>query len=356
LEYRTSAWRVVDTGKDNIQTFTTIGLSSDVVLDPETTILRVDTGNSNWSIDGFAGGWPGRRFTLQNASNIASHGTLVSGGSGSTAGNTIITPNNVDRIGSRYSAILEYDGTDLIWRIVAETATDPFSNTTFNVKGQQLQHDGTNWVAQDFINIPERASAPTVTAGQGALWVQNTAPSSLKFVDDSGASWPIGFAASSSLATRVTQTANTAAITLAVLTIAASSTLAGAAFEFHGHIQVARGATNTTSNITLEFRVAGTQRFAITRGLNIIPYTGAARIHGEFSILAGPGASAAVSVVGTTHETIVSATPQVTVPTPDITLTAATNAALSIDVRASMDAAIAGVSITPVAGYIRRIA
>jgi len=109
-----------------VQSFTTAGLSSDVQINTDTTVLRVDTGNSAWSIDGFVrqgGNFNGDWFILENASNNSSTGTLVTGGSSaSTAGNTIVTPFNVDRgPQTRYSALMVYDGTDSLWRIVADT-------------------------------------------------------------------------------------------------------------------------------------------------------------------------------------------------------------------------------------------
>lgn len=122
FEYRSSRWRVISSGANRVQTFTTAGLTSNLALLTDTVTLRVDTGNSDWSIDGLLGGFPGRRITLQNASNIASRGTLVSStNSVSTATNQIITPDNIDRGGhTRYSAVLEYDGTDSAWRLVSD--------------------------------------------------------------------------------------------------------------------------------------------------------------------------------------------------------------------------------------------
>lgn len=122
--YANTRWRVVAMNStDEVQTFTTAGLTSDLALNSGTTVLRIDTGNNAWSVDGIAGGYNGRRILLMNASNASSTGTLVTGGlSASVAANQIITPGNVNRGGySRYSALLEYDGTDSTWRIVADT-------------------------------------------------------------------------------------------------------------------------------------------------------------------------------------------------------------------------------------------
>jgi hypothetical protein len=117
-------WFVVAGDRGNeVQAFATAGLTSDLALNSNTRTLRVDTGNSAWSIDGIAGGWHGRKLTIENASNLASTGTLVTqGSSASAAANQIITPDNVNRGGyNRYSAELEYDGTDGFWRITADT-------------------------------------------------------------------------------------------------------------------------------------------------------------------------------------------------------------------------------------------
>lgn len=126
--YANTRWRIVVTGPNtgNVQRFTTAGLSSNLVLAPGTRTLEVDTGNSAWSIDGIAGGWPGRKLTIRNSSNIASTGTLITqAGSASLAVNQIVTPDNLNRGGwNRYSAELEYDGVDSIWRITSDTANN----------------------------------------------------------------------------------------------------------------------------------------------------------------------------------------------------------------------------------------
>lgn len=106
-----------------VQRYTTGGLSTDLVINDDTRTLEIDCGNTAWSIDSITGGYAGRKLTIRNSSNAASTGTLItSGSSAGTAGNLIVTPGDVNRGGySRYSAELEYDGTDSIWRIVADT-------------------------------------------------------------------------------------------------------------------------------------------------------------------------------------------------------------------------------------------
>lgn len=129
--YMQDRWRYIGLdNSDSVQSFTTSGLTSDLALNPKTMVLRVDTGNNAWSIDGIAGGYPGRRLLLMNASNTSSTGTLVTGGSSvSSAGNTLITPGNVNRGGeNRYSALLEYDSTDSVWRIIADTGFSVLGN------------------------------------------------------------------------------------------------------------------------------------------------------------------------------------------------------------------------------------
>ncbi len=130
LEYRAGDWRIIEQARKQavVQSFTTAGLSSNVTLNTATTVLRVDTGNSDWSIDGFlrqGGNVSGDWFILENASNIASRGTLIpSAASASTASNAIITPDNISRGGTtRYSALMVYDGTDSLWRIAADCMT-----------------------------------------------------------------------------------------------------------------------------------------------------------------------------------------------------------------------------------------
>lgn len=120
IEYRNGDWRPVSNGQYHIQSFTTSGTTNDLALDPETTVLRVDTGSLNWSITGFTGGYQGRRVTIENASNSTTTGTFTHL-SGSIAANQLILPGNADMTASRLSAIFEYDITDGFWRMVSNS-------------------------------------------------------------------------------------------------------------------------------------------------------------------------------------------------------------------------------------------
>jgi hypothetical protein len=139
-------------GLEVVQRFTTSGTTNDLVLDPTTTTLTVDTGNSDWLITGFAGGYAGRRLIVMNASNSGSRGGF--GNSGSAAENSILlTGTGSTRTGRRYSALLEYDGLDSIWRIIADTPTTPFDNIS-NIAGDYIEHDGTDWVSRTAASGP----------------------------------------------------------------------------------------------------------------------------------------------------------------------------------------------------------
>lgn len=113
-----------------VQRTTTGGTITDFVLNPNTRTLQIDSGNTAWVIDSIAGGYAGRKLTIENASNVAATGSIVSNTvAAGTAGNLIVTPDNVTRGGyNRYAAELEYDGTDSIWRIVSDTG--PQLNST----------------------------------------------------------------------------------------------------------------------------------------------------------------------------------------------------------------------------------
>lgn len=133
-------WSVTcDAGVNAVQRTTTGGLITDFALRPNTRTLQIDSGNTAWSIDSIAGGYAGRKLTIENASNIASTGTLVTGGSSvGTAGNLITTPGNINRGGyPRYSAELEYDGVDSAWRIIADTGPTENANQILEIRYNQ---------------------------------------------------------------------------------------------------------------------------------------------------------------------------------------------------------------------------
>jgi hypothetical protein len=201
------------------------------------------------------------------------------------------------------------------------------------------------------------ASTPSLIAGELMLWAENTAPNRPMYTDDVNTDWALGYAASAFLTARTTTTANTTPVTIASFAIPSSSSRQGTTYAFSAEIQVSRGATATATNITLEFRVAGTQRLAITAALNVTNgYTGAARIDGEFTILGTPNAGTPITVTGVTTSTIISATVLTAMATPSIALTQATNVSIAVDIRASMSAPTASVAFTPVSGYIQRVA
>ncbi|HEY3495620.1 MAG TPA: hypothetical protein VGK73_13075, partial [Polyangiaceae bacterium] len=160
----------------------------------------------------------------------------------------------------------------------------------------------------------------------------------------------------SSVTALTTTTANTTPVTLATKTFAANEAVAGTAYRFVAEIQVARGATATATGIVLELRVGGVSVFGTALSLNVTNgYTGMARIEGEIFFRAAPGAAAAYTIGGVKTDTIVSSTPNLVLSTPLLTLTAATNAPLTVDMRAWMTAATAAVSFTPVSAYFERI-
>lgn len=153
----TDIWRVVATANnidDIVQSFTTAGVTNDLALNPSTQVLRVDTGNNDWTITGFTGGREGRRLLVMNSSNTASRGTF-SNAAGSSPGNTMLLPGNTPRTAQRLSGFFEYDVTDSLWRLVSDITPIPFSNTSSNKLGDVLKYDGTEWVSIQRCNIYE---------------------------------------------------------------------------------------------------------------------------------------------------------------------------------------------------------
>jgi hypothetical protein len=144
----TAGWRTFPfRGSEVIQSFTTAGTSNDVALNGDTTVLRVDTGNSNWSITGFAragGNFDGDRIVVMNASNTASTGEFQHA-TGSLAANQLSMIGSTSQRGRRRMAVFEYDGSDSAWREIGNNGNRPFYNDTSNLSGDTIVHNGTEW-------------------------------------------------------------------------------------------------------------------------------------------------------------------------------------------------------------------
>jgi hypothetical protein len=153
-----------------------------------------------------------------------------------------------------------------------------------------------------------------------------------------------------------TTTASITARNVATKTIPANEAVAGTRYKYSGQIQVARGSTATATNISLRMSVGGVIVVLAIDALNTTNgYTGTVRFEGEITFHAAPGASVPFTVTSVINSTVVSATLVTTVPTPDLTLVAATNAPVDIVILAFMSPATAGVSFTPVSGLIHRM-
>lgn len=183
----TTGWRTIGyTGNfpaDTVQQFSTSGTSNNVALNDNTLVLRVDTGNNDWRISGFTGGRAGRKLTIQNGSNSTSVGGLLHG-SGSSASNQISCPHSVERKGNRYAAVLEYDVTDSVWRVVSENANTPFSHTSSNANGDVLSHNGTDW---QVVNITTNAFPARISGSVVSHPFSTLAGDGLNYVAGSGA-------------------------------------------------------------------------------------------------------------------------------------------------------------------------
>jgi len=345
---------------------------------------RVSAASSNFSIEGFTakpqGFW--FNFIVEDISDLC---TLFNEDVTATATDRIRTPGEIDISAvQELRGILVYGGSRWSWvsanphsmgnavsNISCFTGTSgiavtSFGNTAFTMgAADQFLISGAvnfqvatlSFTAGAFVQGERNAGiVPAAAAGQGVWWNENTTPNRPMFRDDQGTDWLLGFSASGALAARTTTSASTTPAVIATMTIAASGTGAGSVYEFEAHIQVTRGSTATATTILLEFRVGGTQLLAVSKLLNVTnPYAGAARIKGEFTVFAAPGAAAAVAVTGITIDTIISATVDTRLPNASITTAAATNGALVCDVRASMSAATANVTFTPLMGFIRRV-
>ena len=159
----------------------------------------------------------------------------------------------------------------------------------------------------------------------------------------------------SNIAPLVTWIATTTPRTLALLTLAPNTVVAGRSFRFRGQIQVARGATNTATIITLQFRVSGVVAYEIAAPLGTANgYTGTAIIEGVLTFHE-TGTTASYTVGAQGWSSIISAAFTIFLPTPLLTLEVDTTDSIVLEVRAFMSAATAGVQFTPINSYIERV-
>lgn len=137
------------------------------------------------------------------------------------------------------------------------SATISYTSDTFVVN----QTANYTWSGNHTFNgshvLAERGAAPTVTAGQGAFWVQSTTPSTPQFVDDIGANWPLAPSVVASMAALQSQTASTTAINGTTFTVPGGSFRVGTLYEIEGYIVVRRGATATAANLNINLTLNG---------------------------------------------------------------------------------------------------
>jgi hypothetical protein len=146
------------------------------------TVLLAETGNWGgfltpyglYTIDSTAsaGG-----VTTLNVTPVSSYGTLVStrlftavlfGGGGGGSGDVVGPASSTDL------AIARFDSTT--GKLLKDSP-----NSTIGANGE-LALGGSN----AGVKLTERASAPSTAAGYGYIWVKNSAPSDLRFTDDTG--------------------------------------------------------------------------------------------------------------------------------------------------------------------------
>lgn len=300
-----------------------------------------------------------------------------------TVGDGVNTPNSINLMDANDDIVLAAAGTNSGVKIQTGLGAGGYFDVTcrdillsaaggdiacdasglFSIDADNLRLTTGSGTLGGFLVIQESIIAsPSLSAGDGMLWVEGTAPNRLMFTDDANQDQPVGFAAQGALDNRTTTTpipAVGSAVVLATATYVASELRAGATFRFFGQVTWVRGATNTATNVTLEFRVGGTQRFAIAAAvLQTAASTHQSWIEGYFTVQAAPGAAANCAVsgwfahdivtAGTIVENIMTAAPN--------NFTAATNGALTLDIRAFASVgAILNTSLTPIHGHIQRI-
>lgn len=207
------------------------------------------------------------------------------------------------------------------------------------------------------VEVQAAATGRTVTAGSVAyaLVAGSPSPSQAAWKDDGGNVWKSVYSDCSrttSLATRTNSAGVDTPLTFAI----PANMPAGTAFEYYICVQVTRGATVTASNLVVNWRTGGVTRHSQTLPISIVAsFTGHIIMRGVFTYLAAPGAAAACGFSGDGVQAITSTTVSVIAQVPSITLTHATNAAVTIDCQVNMSVAVPALSFSIISGFIRRI-
>lgn len=206
------------------------------------------------------------------------------------------------------------------------------------------------------IIIPQMVGAPTVSTGQGAIYTANTNPTSIVFVDENNDAWNLQCQGVQGISSLTTVTNSTTALVLTdVATIPANSANAGTTYRLTGHLKFIRGATATAMTLRMGGFVASTER-TTTGNISTTTTAGTytALIEGVLTVLtSGSGGTAMLSI--RVIDTIRGGTAANLEATAPATFTFNTTIDNTIELRAQMQTAVSGCSITRNAGFIELV-
>jgi hypothetical protein len=216
----------------------------------------------------------------------------------------------------------------------------------------------TNSVGRGFLRIADCpvGNIPAATADEGALWVENTSPTKLKFKDDEDANWDVGYACVSVNTT--TPTATNAATNLSCggsFTVPADTWRAGTLYRFTGYGVFVHTAA-ATPTITIELLING----AVVTGTVLTPIATAATYTLDivgYIRCQTVGAGGTVVVAVSTNNTLTAViAEQVGGTTGTGTTAIDTTVDRTIEMRCRMTTAVASNTLTVVQGFVERLA
>jgi hypothetical protein len=148
--------------------------------------------------------------------------------------------------------------------IVSDTTIIETAGTTqdISLRAARILVSDSAGTGRGQVNLVESASAGTVNAGQGGIWVENLTPNRLIFADDSSSAgqWPLNVhGMSSQVSTPATFTVNalTTQITPVNSSMPAGTMRVGSTWEWTLMGTVTRGATATAFNLQADLLING---------------------------------------------------------------------------------------------------
>lgn len=330
-------WFEVVTQNSEIQTFSNEAAAATGVNRIRNTgdVDVIGTGVSGMLYYGFNGSAANGRWRT----NLGCPSPVIIGSAPATTGDIRL---------SSTASIVSANGLDVQTNGVAGLQLIDGGNSGVNVKTNSgvviLPNSGTS--TGGVLRLQERTTtAPTVAAAFGALWVDDTAPTALRFVDDVNGDWPLNVHGVAGNTAIQTASASTATIVGASFTIPANTIRVGTIYRLACYGVFTRGVTVTALSITVNVVLNGTTYATVTFPTFVAASTsGTWRAEGWVVFFSTGAAALLMGNLGITTDANSAAGYIQTIGSTNVASSATTQnttAALALSLEASMSAIVA---------------